>query len=108
MTNGDFVNQINIDNVQKRVADLEVYNAIIPVLPTAIFCLFLGAWSDAHGRKPIIVIPFVSSIAMEIIHMLNYAFIAEMNIYHLLWDGVLGSFSDRVIQLILNVYIGNQ
>ena len=108
MTNGGFGNQDDIDNVHKRVTDLEVYNSIIPVLPLAIIFLFLGAWSDAHGRKPILVISFVASSVMVVIHMLSYGFLYEMNVYFLLWDGVLGSFSGRVIQVPLVGYIGNR
>ena len=46
MTDGGSVNQDNIDNVQKRVATLEIIDSILPVIPTTIVCLFLGARSD--------------------------------------------------------------
>ena len=108
MTNGGFGNQDDIDNVQKQVADLEVISSILPILPAAIFCLFLGAWSDSHGRKQILIISFVASSAMQILYMINYTFFYELNVYHLLWvDGFGLSQGKEVIKIGLIGYIGN-
>ena len=108
MTNGGSVNQQDIDDVQKSVANLEILNSILPILLTTIFCLFLGAWSDTHGRKPFLVMPFVASCAMLLIYMINYALFYELNVYHLLWVGALGLSSGKeVIKVAIFGYVGN-
>ena len=108
MTNGGSVNQEDVDNVQKMVADLEIYNSILPILLTTIFCLFLGAWSDTHGRKQILVIPFVTSCAMLLIYTINYALFYDLNVYHLLWVSALGLTSGKeVIKVAVFGYLGN-
>ena len=107
MTDGGTVNQDNIDNVQKRVATLEIIDSILPVIPTTIVCLFLGAWSDVHGRKPILVASFLCSVAMISIYTINYAFFFELNVYHLFWVSGLGFSSGKdIIKIAMFGYIG--
>ena len=107
MTDGGSVNQDNIDNVQKRAATLEIIDSILPVIPTTIVCLFLGAWSDVHGRKPILVASFLCSVAMLSIYTINYAFFFELNVYHLFWVSGLGFSSGKdIIKIAMFGYIG--
>ena len=107
MTDGGSVNQDDMDNVQKRVASLEIIDSILPVIPTTIVCLFLGAWSDVHGRKPILVASLFSSVAMLSIYTINYALFYELNVYHLFWVSGLGFSSGKdVIKIAMFGYIG--
>ena len=109
MTNGGFVSQDLVDNVQKIVTNLEIWDSILPILPTTIFCLFLGVWSDANGRKPVFLAAFIAGFAMSLVYAINYTFFDELNIYHLLWVGALGLSTGKVIIKIgLFGYIGNQ
>ena len=107
MTDCGSVNQDDMDNVQKRVASLEIIDSILPVIPTTIVCLFLGAWSDVHGRKPILVASFLSSVAMLSIYTINYALFYELNVYHLFWVSGLGFSSGKdIIKIAMFGYIG--
>ena len=107
MTDGGSVNQDDMDNVHKRVASLEIIDSILPVIPTTIVCLFLGAWSDVHGRKPILVASFLSSVAMLSIYTINYAFFYELNVYNLFWVSGLGFSSGKdIIKIAMYGYIG--
>ena len=109
MTNGGFVTQDIVDNVQKTVTNLEIWDSILPILPTTIYCLFLGAWSDAHGRKPVFVAAFIAGCAMSLVYTINYTFFDELNVYHLLWVGAFGFSTGKVIfKIAMFGYIGNQ
>ena len=108
MTNGAVVCQDMIDNVQKIVTNLEIWDSILPILPTTIFCLFLGVWSDANGRKPVFLAAFIAGLAMSLVYAINYTFFHELNVYHLLWVGALGLSTGKVIiKIALFGYIGN-
>ena len=107
MTHGLPVEDDFTENVQKRVADLEVYDGILVALPSVIFCLFLGAWSDTHGRKIILIIPFVGNFIAFVALMINYAFFYELATYHLLWGSTVGLFGGYIgLNIALYGYIG--
>ena len=108
MTNGGSANEEDVENVQKMVADLEIYNSILPILPATIFCLFVGAWSDTHGRKLILIISFLMRSAMLLIYTINYALFYDLNVYHLLWVGAFGLCSAGDVMIIAVFgYLGN-
>lgn len=44
-------------DVQKYVTTLSTVRSVIEALVPAVLSLFLGVWSDTHGRKPLIVWP---------------------------------------------------
>ena len=107
MTHGLPVDDDYIDNVQKKVADLEVYDGILVALPSVVFCLFLGAWSDTHGRKIILILPFIGNFVAFVAYMINYAFFYELGIYHLLWGSTVGMFGGYIgLNIALYGYIG--
>ena len=107
MTHGLSVEDEYTKNVQKRVADLEVYDGILVALPSVIFCLFLGAWSDTHGRKLVLILPFVGNLVAFVAYMVNYAFFYELGIYHLLWGSSVGLFGGYIgLNIALYGYIG--
>ena len=108
MTHGLSVNDDYLEAVQTKVADLEIYDGILVALPSVIFCLFLGAWSDTHGRKIILVLPFVGNFVAFVAYMINYAFFYELGIYHLLWGSTVGMFGGYIgLNIALYGYIGN-
>jgi MFS family permease len=109
MTHGlSLDNDTYLEEVQKTVTDLEIYDGILVALPSVIFCLFLGAWSDTHGRKYILVLPFVGNFVAFVAYMINYAFFDELGIYHLLWGSTVGMFGGYIgLNIALYGYIGN-
>ena len=107
MTHGLSVEDDYVEEVQKVVADLEVYDGILVALPSVIFCLFLGAWSDTHGRKIILILPFLGNFVAFIAYMVNYAFFYELGTYHLLWGSSVGLFGGYIgLNIALYGYIG--
>ena len=107
MTHGFSVEDDYVQEVQKVVADLEVYDGILVALPSVIFCLFLGAWSDTHGRKIILILPFLGNFVAFIAYMVNYAFFYELGTYHLLWGSSVGLFGGYIgLNIALYGYIG--
>ncbi len=61
-----------INAVQVYVSQLETYMAIITNIPSIFFILFLGPWSDKHGRKPLLIVPMIGFTVATLIHMANY------------------------------------
>ena len=109
MTHGLSVADDYVENVQQVVTNLEVYDGILVALPSVIFCLFLGAWSDTHGRKIILILPFVGNFVAFIAYMINYAFFYELSIYHLLWGSSVGLFGGYIgLNIALYGYIGKE
>jgi len=76
--------------VQDRVADLELWDGVLVALPSAFFCLFVGNWSDFHGRKLLLILPFIGNIVSYLAYMLNYYFFYEMATGWLLLGSVVG------------------
>ena len=92
------------DNVQRRVAELEMYDGLIVSLPAAFFCLFMGNWSDHNGRKMLMILPFVGNILHFILHIINYYFFYELNSWHLLWGSVPLGLSGSYIGINMGLY----
>lgn len=69
-----------------------MWDGILVTLPAAFFCLFVGNWSDYHGRKWLLILPFVGNILSYVAYILNYYFFEELGTDHLLWGSVLGLF----------------
>ena len=61
-----------------------------------IFCLFVGAWSDAHGRKLLLIIPFIGNLLSFVAYIINYHYFYELSSTHLLWGSVVGLFGSYI------------
>lgn len=46
--------------VQKYATFVTMLRTIVESVAPAILSLFLGVWSDTHGRKPLVVWPLLS------------------------------------------------
>lgn len=90
-TQGDVDDTLK-EEVQGRVAELDLLDGIIVAFPSVFFCLFVGPWSDTHGRKLLLVAPLFGSIVSYAAYMLNYCFFYQLGTYHLLWGSVWGLF----------------
>lgn len=61
------------EEVQKYVTYVSTVKTIIESLAPAFLSLFLGVWSDTHGRKPLIVWPLLG----ELIFLKYYNFFCK-------------------------------
>lgn len=57
--------------VQSYVSNLNIYNTIINCVPSTLFVLFLGPWSDTYGRKPLMILSIVGYVLSTLIYMAN-------------------------------------
>ena len=89
LTHGAPTNESIRTAVQNRAADLEVIDGILFALPSVLFSLFVGAWSDANGRRLVLILPFVGNILSFIIYIVNYHWF-ELPATQLLWGSVAG------------------
>ena len=76
--------------VQDRVAELELWDGVLVALPSAFFCAFVGNWSDYHGRKLLLALPFAGNILSYLAYMLNYWLFYELSTGWLLLGSVVG------------------
>ena len=84
------------DRVQGYVSTLSIYITVIHCVPSIFFVLFLGPWSDKHGRKPLMILPTVGYIISTLIYMANYYFKswpAEYLLFAALPVSLLGGWS---------------
>lgn len=62
------------NQVQGFVSSFLIYTALLENLPGVFFVLFLGPWSNEHGRKPLMMSPIFGFTLMTIIMMANLYF----------------------------------
>lgn len=85
--------------VQKLSATISMYSNILTAVPTIIMSLFLGPWSDYHGRKPLLI----SSICGFLFYQLVYiacCFFTSLKAEYLLFtslSNVFGGFTCLLI-----------
>ena len=72
--------------VQKYVSQLKIYSSVLQAVPSIIFTLFAGSWSDIHGRKALIVTSTLGYIISNGIFMLNAYFFYELKAEYLLLE----------------------
>ncbi len=72
------------------MAELELWDGVIVALPSAFFCVFVGKWSDYHGRKLLLILPFLGNIFSYLMYMLNYYFFEELSSGWLLLGSLVG------------------
>jgi MFS family permease len=60
--------------VQKLAATLSMYQNIFSAVPAVLTSLFLGPWSDVHGRKPLMILPMIGTVINQFIYMANTYF----------------------------------
>jgi len=90
LTHGIRIDKNMSDRVQNSAASLEVFDGILVALPAVLFSLFVGAWSDARGRKAVLILPFVGNILSFLIYIVNYHWFESIPPQHLLWGSIAG------------------
>jgi len=83
-----------VDRVQSYVSTLNIYKSLINTIPSIFFVLFLGPWSDVHGRKPLMIVPLIGYMLSTFILALTYyvgsSFTAEYLLFAEIPASILG------------------
>ena len=62
------------EEVQTRVTELNTALSMLSALPSIVLALFIGPWSDRHGRKPVMLLPQLGYILSTLVWILNVHF----------------------------------
>ena len=87
------------EQVQEIVADLQMYLSILSSIPAIITGLFLGPWSDANGRKPLMIVPCIGDVLGQVVLILNTYFGHIKAEYILIYGAcsIFGGFTSLLI-----------
>ncbi|KAK8748022.1 hypothetical protein OTU49_016277 [Cherax quadricarinatus] len=89
--------------VQKIVTTINMYIDLVTNIPAVFFVLFLGSWSDKHGRKIPLMFPLIGSFLSTVIYFIN-AYRVELPAMYVLLAAVPRAITGGFITLLMASY----
>ncbi|RXG58405.1 Solute carrier family 46 member 3 [Armadillidium vulgare] len=90
-------------DVQREASRLGMYSSIIENLPKILFVLFLGSWSDKHGRKIPLILPFIGGVLYSFVMWVNIR-VETLPPEFLLFAALPHALTGGIVCLIMSMY----
>ncbi|XP_042208942.1 solute carrier family 46 member 3-like isoform X2 [Homarus americanus] len=90
-------------SVQQVVTIINMYSSLMTNIPAVFFVLFLGSWSDIHGRKIPMIVPLVGNCLATMLYLVNALWIELPSMYILL-TAVPQALTGGFITLLMAAY----
>ena len=91
-----------IKQIQRYVSNLNIYGSLIEHIPSMFFVLFIGPFSDKHGRKILMIVPLIGKSLSTLINMANY-YAVSLPAEYLLFADVPAGLLGGMITFIMGV-----
>ena len=91
-----------IKQIQRYVSNLNIYGSLIEHIPSMFFVLFIGPFSDKHGRKILMIVPLIGKSLSTLINMANY-YAVSLPAEYLLFADVSAGLLGGMITFIMGV-----
>jgi len=100
----DNINEYDAENnqVQIIVSTLELYSIFLSSIPCILISMVIGSWSDRNGRKPVLIIPTIGSLAAQFVYMVN-VYYPSARAEFLLFSNIYSMFGGYTV-LMLGTY----
>lgn len=72
--------------VQRYVSKLNIYNRVLQAVPSFVFAVLAGPWSDVYGRRTFLILSISGFVFNNVVFMLNIFFFYELKAEWLLLE----------------------